>query len=280
MPSTGKLLANMHRSTPNASMACSSQGREGVGAHRPERHGQARQLAARRGRRASARASMPAFHSARSSSRVRPGPAGVLDHDHQVVEARPARRPRPASWSGWAISSNSRPRSCEGPQHVVGRERARRSAPIGRTPRKRERRHLPVEQRDRLGHRVRRREAADDGVGVAVGVGPAVELERLVDRVAAGGGGHVDQLLDVPPRRLGPVGGHVEAAGHPGDVAHVQLLAAGQVRVPVGAGRVPQVHVGVDDAGGSSVIGPPRPGRRRCCAACRRASRGRRARRR
>ena len=52
------------------------------------------------------------------------------------------------------------------------------------------------------------------------------------------------------PRRLGLVGRHVEPAGHPGDVAHVQLHAARQVRVPVGAGGIPEVDVGVDDPGG------------------------------
>ena len=52
---------------------------------------------------------------------------------------------------------------------------------------------------------------------------PPVELERLVDRVPAGGGGDVDELLDVPAGGLGEVGGHVEAARHPRDVAHVQL---------------------------------------------------------
>ena len=79
-----------------------------------------------------------------------------------------------------------------------------------------------------------------------------------------GGGGHVHQLLDVPPRRLRLVGGHVEAAGHPGDVAHVQLLPARQVRVPVGAGRVPQVHVGVDDP--RWVVGSSGLLARRCAA--------------
>jgi len=61
--------------------------------------------------------------------------------------------------------------------------------------------------------------------------------------------GDVDELLDVPPGGLGPVGREVEAAGHPAHVAHVQLLTPGQVGVPVGAGRVPEVHVGVHDAG-------------------------------
>ena len=91
-------------------------------------------------------------------------------------------------------------------------------------------------------------------------LGPPVQLEGLVDRVGAGGGGHVHQLLDVPPGRLGPVGGHVEAPGHAGDVAHAQLLAPRQVRVPVGPGRVPQVDVGVDDAGRpGGHRGRPRP---------------------
>ena len=43
----------------------------------------------------------------------------------------------------------------------------------------------------------------------------AVELDGLLDGVAAGGGGDVDELLDVPPGRLGPVGVDVEAAVHP-----------------------------------------------------------------
>ena len=38
----------------------------------------------------------------------------------------------------------------------------------------------------------------------------------------------------------------VEPAAHAGDVAHVELLHAGQVRIPVGARRVPEVDVGVD----------------------------------
>ena len=42
-----------------------------------------------------------------------------------------------------------------------------------------------------------------------------IELDGLVDRVTTGGGGDVDELLDVPPGRLGPVGVDVEAAEHP-----------------------------------------------------------------
>ena len=99
MPSTGKLLANMHRSTPNVSMACSSHGRERVDAHRPERHRQARQLAddvvAEPGERVDARLPQRALLVG-----ARPGPAGVLDHDDQVVEAPRARRPRPGAGRG------------------------------------------------------------------------------------------------------------------------------------------------------------------------------------
>jgi hypothetical protein len=82
--------------------------------------------------------------------------------------------------------------------------------------------------------------ATESDGGVALGAGTSVQLEGLVDRVPSGGGGDVDQLLDVPSRGLGEVRGHVEAAGHPGDVTHVELvLGCREVGIPVGAGRIP-----------------------------------------
>src|SRR5215213_3165684 len=92
-------------------------------------------------------------------------------------------------------------------------------------------------------------------MGAAVGLGPAIELEGLVDRVPADGGGHVHELLDVPALRLGPVDGGVEAPLHGAGVPEVlQLPPAREVRVPVRPGRIPEVHVGIDDA-----VGLPHP---------------------
>ena len=148
------------------------------------------------------------------------------------------------------MSSNTRFRSC----------RARRTPGSGRgpivpahgpdTPEAR-RGHLAVEEPDGLGHGIRRGDAADDGIGTAPGRSPLVEFDGLLDRVPTGGGGHVDELLDVPSRGLGPVRVHVEATVHPRHVGGVGGLGMGQVRVPVGPGGVPQVYVGIDDAGGS-----------------------------
>ncbi len=51
--------------------------------------------------------------------------------------------------------------------------------------------------------------------GPPLACGVAVELDGLLDRVTTGGGGDVDELLDVPPGRLGPIGVDIEAAVHP-----------------------------------------------------------------
>ena len=235
-------------------MACSSQGASTSACHRPERHRQARELAhhvvAELGQGVDALAPEGALLVG-----VGAGPAGVLDDDDEVVGPGepPARRPR--SWSGWVISSNSRSRSCRARSTSAdGRDPS--EAPIGRTPRKR-------------GAAICRSMSATASATESVGGRPptmasgwpSASARRSSSSVssigvAAGGGGDVDELLDVPARRLGQVGGDVEAAGHPGDVAHVQLrLVRREVRVPVGAGRVPQVHVGIDDAGGPRVIG-------------------------
>ena len=54
-------------------------------------------------------------------------------------------------------------------------------APIGRTPRNRGAPICRSSELDRLGHRVGRRQAADDGGRGPSAVGSLVELERLVD---------------------------------------------------------------------------------------------------
>ena len=61
-------------------------------------------------------------------------------------------------------------------------------------------------------------EAADQGVGLTVDLRRRSISSVSSMRVVAGRGGDVHQLLDVPAGRLGAVGGHVEAAGHPFDV--------------------------------------------------------------
>ncbi len=91
-------------------------------------------------------------------------------------------------------------------------------------------------------------EATDEHVGVPGGVGLRVELARLVDQLRRRGCRHVHELLHVPLRRLREVDVLVEASTHAGDVAHVELLHAGEVRIPVGARRIPEMYVRVDDA--------------------------------
>ena len=171
MPSTGKLLANMHRSTPNASMAGSSHGAKRVGAHRAERHRQARQLAVRRwspsaGERVDARLPERALLVG-----ARPRPAGVLDDDDEVVDGRPARG-RGLELIGVGHQLEQQAALLQRAEHARRRAAGPSSAPIGRTPRNRVAAICRSMQRDRLGDRVGRRDAADDGVGVAVGLGP------------------------------------------------------------------------------------------------------------
>ena len=218
----------------------------------------------------------PSLHSARSSSRVRPGPAGVLDDDDEVVEAPRARRPPPASWSGWAISSNSRPRSCRAREHVVAGGSGPSKAPIGRTPRKRAAAICRSSSSIGLGHRVGRagcrrrwrrggRRRRPGGRARASRRSSAGRWRRRRSRASR---------RSTRPTRPGRSATSKRRA-MPDDVAHVELLPPGQVRVPVGAGRVPEVHVGVDDPGRRRVIGH----RRDLRGACRRASgdaRGRR----
>ena len=117
--------------------------------------------------------------------------------------------------------------------------------------------HLLVESADRVGDGVGRREAADDRVGVPVGVGRAGRARASRRSSGAGRRGDVDELLDVPPGGLGAVGREVEAAGHPGHVAHVQLAAA---RTGTGTSRCgpgPRGGRGRRRCGTGAVIGPP-----------------------
>ena len=196
------------------------------------------------------RASMPSVQSARSSSESVPRPARVLDdHDEVAVVLQPLGAWPPADRGGSSprttdrAPASARSTSADGSGSLGGAHRAD-AAKAGR-------RQLPVECGHRLGHRVGGRQAADDGVGVAVGVGPPVEFEGLVDRVPAGGGGDVDQLLDVPAGGLGEVGGRRRSgATSPRRRPCSARVWPREVRVPVGAGRIPQVDVGVDDAGG------------------------------
>ena len=82
---------------------------ERVGAHRPGRRRQARTACSARSGRGSTRASMPACHTARSSSDARLRPAGVLDDDHEVVDARPGRARRPRAGRGGPAARTRRP---------------------------------------------------------------------------------------------------------------------------------------------------------------------------
>ena len=191
---------------------------------------------------------MPSRHKERSSSEPERG--------HPVCSTTTVRSSNPSrplaagrSWSGWVMISKTRSRSCRA-RSTSGAGRGPVRPPMGRTPRNLGATIWRSMRSDGLGDGVGRREAADDGVRPAAGGGGGVELEGLVDRVPTGGGGHVDDLLHVPLRRLGPVGGGVEPSVHPRGVTGAALRRLRQVRVPVGPGRVPQVHVGVDDPGG------------------------------
>ena len=210
-------------------------------------------------RRAPASASMPACHSARSSSAVRPGPAGVLDDDDEVVEAGQARGRGLRAGRGGPSARTRRPRSCS----------ARSTSASGSGPVERAHRpDAPEAGWPPSAGRAAPTASATESVGgrpptMASGwpsaSARAVELERLVDRVAAGGGGHVHQLLDVPPGRLGPVGRHVEAAGHARDVAHVRApcrpTGTGTSRCGPGSHRCTWAST---MRAGRVVIGPPR----------------------
>ena len=224
-----------------------------------------------------ASASMPACHSARSSSASERGqPVCSTTTTRSSWPARPAAAASQLVGVGHQLEHQAA--LLQRAEHVVGRAAVRRSAPIGRTPRKRAAAICRSSSSIGLGHRLGRRQAADDGVGVAVGLGPPVELERLVDRVAAGGGGDVHELLDVPARPPRPGRWRTsKRRAMPVTSPMPMLLPPGQVRVPVGAGRVPEVHVGVDDPGRASVIDLAH--RRRRSAARRRARPGAPARR-
>ena len=157
-----------------------------------------------RRRRSSTRAAWPGPTACRRTLVAEPGervdarlPERSLVVGRSSAASRCARRRRPGrrcaarpcgrglrAGRGGPSARRRRPRSCERPQHLAGRQRAVERAHRADAPEPGGR-HLPVEQLDGLGHRVGRREAADDGVGMAVDLGPAVELERLVDRVAA-----------------------------------------------------------------------------------------------
>ena len=160
-----------------------------------------------------ARASMPSCQRANSSSESERGQP--VCSTTTVRSSKPASSAAAvASRSGWAMSSKTRLRSCSAREHGrVGDGVAQRAH--GAHAAEARCRHLAVEQGDGVGHRLGRRQPADDGVGAAVGLGRPVELDGLLDRVGPGGRGHVDELLDVPPGRLGPVGLDVEAPVHP-----------------------------------------------------------------
>ena len=196
-----------------------------------------------------ASASMPCFQRVELLGGIRAGPTGVLHDDGQVAEAGELVGSG-AEEVGVGHQLEGEAALLECLEHGrIGDGMAQRShgphaAETGRG-------HLAIEQVHGVGHGFGGRQAADDGVGSAVGVRRPVELDGLLDRVGPGGGGHVDELLDVPLRRLGPVGLHVEAPVHPGGVAGPPMRRChGEVGVPALVGRVPQVDVGVDDPGG------------------------------
>ena len=148
---------------------------------------------------------------------IRAGPSGVLDDDDQVVEAGEPLRRHP-KLIGVGHQLEQQVPLLQGPEHAGVGERPHVGA--HRTdPSEARRCHLPVDELDGLGHRVGRRQTADDGVGAAAGASVVVELDGLLDRVPTGRGGDVDHLLDVPPGRLGPIGLDIEAAVHPRRVA-------------------------------------------------------------
>ena len=150
-----------------------------------------------------ASASMPALQRAYSSSEPDRGQPVCSTTTTSSVERRRAPPAAGLELIGVGHQLEQQAALLQGAEHVVGGERPvehphRADAPEpGRG-------HLPVEQLHGLGHRFRRRDAADDGVGMAVDVGASVERERLLDRVATGRGGDVHQLLDVPPGDFRP----------------------------------------------------------------------------
>ena len=192
-----------------------------------------------------ARAERPARHSALLVG-VRAGPSGVLHDDGQIGEGRqPGCRRRELIRMRHQFEDQLPvPQFAE--DGAVGDRVAQGSH--GTDAAEAGGRHLAVEERDRLRHRLGRWESPDDGGGTALVRRVAIELEGLVDGVGSRGGGDVDELLDVPSCRLGPVGVRVEPPVHPRTAALVP--GTRQVRVPVGPCRIPQVDVRVDDAGG------------------------------
>ena len=93
MPSTGKLLANMQRSTPKASMACSSQGARSAARIDPSGIARPDSLQTTLSPRP-ASASMPVRQSARSSSE--------LERGHPVCSTTTIRSSKLASWAAAA----------------------------------------------------------------------------------------------------------------------------------------------------------------------------------
>ncbi len=181
---------------------------------------------------------------------VVPGPAGVLDHDGQIVESRQCLRgvEQPV---GMGHDVENEIAVAQLPQNLL----AGNAGVEGRGPDPTEAagRHLGVDHGDDLGDGLRGPDAADDRGGVAGGFGQLLPLEGLGDVERSRGRSHVYELLDVPARRLGEVGVEVEPPRHARDIAHVELATARQIGVPVGTRRVPQVYVRVDDAGDGCV---------------------------
>src|SRR5205823_7385019 len=145
--------------------------------------------------------------------RARARPPGVLDDDDQIIEAGElgGRRLKPI-WMGHQLEQQVP--LLQGMEHSgLGEgclESAHRSDPTEPwSPR------LPIEELDGLGHRAGWREAADDGVRTAAGMGVCIELDSLLDRVTTGRGGDVDEVLDVPYSGLGLIGAGFGAAAHP-----------------------------------------------------------------
>ena len=219
---------------------------QGSSLHGAERHGQAGQFAddPRPGGRQGVDARLPEVVLLGS---VGAGPSRVFDDHGQVIEAGEAGRGR---------------RQLIGMRHQLEDQAPIRQAleDLGRRqgliepahradPTEAGSGHLVIDELERFGHAVGRRQTADDGVGAAGGYRVAIERDGLVNRVTTGGGGDVDELLDIPPGGLAPVEVDVEAAVHPQWVTAAPLRRVGQVGVPV-RGGVPEVHVGIDDAGG------------------------------
>jgi len=105
----------------------------------------------------------------------------VLDHDDQIVEAgEPCCRQLEMIGMGHQLEHQV-PLGQRTEHSGVGERSS--ECTHGSDPTEAWGSHLPVDQLDGLGRRVRRREAADDGVRSAAGMSVGVQFEGFLDRV-------------------------------------------------------------------------------------------------